>query len=531
MSGKRRICSIRSPERVESSFQGRRPIAFPTEAVERWMEEISVDARHAAELMASEVSLADHLRNDREKGELRFVDLFAGLGGFHLALRNLGHRCVFASEIDETLRSTYLRNFGMTPSGDIRDVRVESIPDHDILCAGFPCQPFSKARDYSGLEDPELSELYLQILRVIRHHHPKFLILENVPNFEKHENGQTWERVQDLLRAEGYSVRLTKLSPHEFGIPQIRQRIYIVASLASLSQFRWPEKTNGDVSIDSVLDFDPEEARQIPEQVERCIDVWQEFLDLVPKAEKVPHPLWSMEFGATYRYQRTTPWATNEETLRSQRGVHGASLVKANTKAEMLALLPSHARTEQARFPKWKIGFIRKNREFYTRHRSWLDDWMEKIREFPSSFQKLEWNCREKDPRQEVRRIRNYVIQIRASGVRVKRKTTAPSLVAMTATQVPIIGWEGRYMTPLECKRLQSMDGLDLPDRNTRAYAALGNAINVEVAQQVAEALLATERGQVAVHPVQAGSSSERSHPGLEGVSIANPAAIGPAGR
>ena len=444
----------------------------------------------------SEGSLADSLRNGADQRQMRFIDLFAGLGGFHLALKNLGHRCVFASEIDESLQATYYENFGMTPSGDIRDVAVETIPSHDILCAGFPCQPFSKARDYSEPGDPELSELYLQILRVIRYHHPQFLILENVPNFEKHEDGQTWERVNDLLRGEGYSVRLAKLSPHEFGIPQIRQRIYIVGSLSSLGAFRWPEKSKTKVSIDSVLDSCPEGARQIPEKVEQCLDVWQDFLNLVPKGEKIPHPLWSMEFGATYRYEDTTPWATDVETLRSQRGSHGVSLNQAETKEDMLALLPSHARAEQERFPDWKIAFIKRNREFYSRHRTWLDGWMEKIKEFPSSFQKLEWNCQERDPRKEVRRIRDYVIQIRASGVRVKRKTTAPSLVAMTATQVPVIGWESRYMTPLECKRLQSMDELDLPTRNTRAYAALGNAINVKVAQLVAKALLATgDRG------------------------------------
>jgi DNA (cytosine-5)-methyltransferase 1 len=252
------------------------------------------------------------------------------------------------------------------------------------------------------------------------------------------------------------------------------------------------------VSIDSVLDSSPPGARRVPEQVERCLDVWQEFLDLVPKDEKIPHPLWSMEFGATYRFRRTTPSATGVETLRRYRGSHGASLSRASTKEELFSFLPSHARTEQTRFPDWKIGFIRRNRDFYDRHKAWLDQWMEKIREFPSSFQKLEWNCQEKDPRSEVRQIRDYVLQIRASGVRVKRKTTAPSLVAMTATQVPIIGWESRYMTPLECKRLQSMDELELPEQATRAYAALGNAVNVQVAQLVAEALLKAGEGRVA---------------------------------
>ncbi len=481
---------------------------------------------HGMVVKMHESSRTDLTRNGTDQREMRFIDLFAGLGGFHLALKSLGHKCVFASEIDETLRTTYCNNFGMRPSGDIRDVEVESIPRHDILCAGFPCQPFSKARDYSEPEDAELSELYLQILRVIQHHHPKFLILENVPNFEKHEEGQTWEKVQDLLRREGYSVRLAKLSPHEFDIPQIRQRIYIVGSLSSLDQFRWPEKPKTDVSIDSVLDSCPEEARKIPERVEQCLDVWQEFLDLVPKDKKIPHPLWSMEFGATYRYRRTTPWATKEETLRRQRGAHGRSLINATSMEEMLAILPSHARTEQPRFPDWKIDFISKNREFYRQHWSWLDGWMEKIKEFPSSFQKLEWNCQERDPREEVRRIRDYVIQIRASGVRVKRKTTAPSLVAMTATQVPIIGWEGRYMTPLECKRLQSMDGLELPTRNTKAYAALGNAINVKVAQLVAGALLETEDGQAMEQPSLVDSAAETRQLVLEDTGSSNQLAI-----
>ncbi len=435
---------------------------------------------------------------EEEKRAMRFVDLFAGLGGFHLALRNLGHQCVFASEIDAELRETYYKNFGVRPSGDICQVDVASIPRHDILCAGFPCQPFSKARDYSGPEDQELSELYLQILRVVQHHHPQYLILENVPNFERHEDGQTWEKVQSLLRSEGYNVSLEKLSPHEFGIPQIRQRVYIVGSLSPLVGFQRLKPRKGSLSIHSVLDSHPAEARRLPEQVERCLNVWQEFLDLVPRDEKIPHPLWSMEFGATYPFRRTTPWATGVETLQRYRGSHGASLSRVFTKEEILSLLPSHARTEQTRFPDWKVGFIRRNREFYSRHRHWLDPWIEKIKEFPSSFQKLEWNCQEKDPRREKRQIRDYVLQVRASGVRVKRNTTAPSLVAMTATQVPIISWESRYMTPLECKRLQSMDALELPGQATRAYAALGNAVNVQVAQLVAEALLKTRENHLA---------------------------------
>lgn len=134
----------------------------------------------------------------------------------------------------------------------------------------------------------------------------------------------------------------------------------------------------------------------------------------------------------------------------------------------------------------WKVQFIRQNREFYRRHKQWIRPWLKKILGFPPSLQKLEWNCKG-----EERNIWKYVIQFRASGVRVKRPTTAPSLIAMTTTQVPIIAWEKRYMTPRECARLQSMGELrHLPESPTKSYKALGNAVNADVAEMVASALL-----------------------------------------
>ena len=422
---------------------------------------------------------------------MRFIDLFSGLGGFHLALRELGHRCVFASENDRTLSELYERNFGITPSGDIRQVEPADIPAHDILCAGFPCQPFSKAGYQDGFDHTVLGGLYKEIIRVVAYHKPRYIILENVPNFERHNRGRTWEIVENHLRTEGYDVKHKKLSPHYFGIPQIRERIYIVGAIDTLDEFSWPDPIqNAQTSIHSVLDKQPLDARVIPDQVNNCLNVWQTFLDRLPAQEKIPHPLWSMEFGATYPYEETTPSRLSTPTLQNYAGSHGQPLSNHHERARIFDLLPSHARTYQYRFPQWKISMIRKNREFYDRHKSWLDDWIPEIMSFPSSFQKLEWNCQG----EKVRQIRNYVIQIRPSGVRVKRATTAPSLVAMTATQVPIIGWEGRYMTPTECKRLQSMDGpnglKDLPASDTKAYQALGNAVNVAVVTLVARALI-----------------------------------------
>jgi DNA (cytosine-5)-methyltransferase 1 len=420
---------------------------------------------------------------------MKFIDLFAGLGGFHLALRGLGHKCVFSSEVDDILRGLYRLNFGLEAHGDIREIDEKSIPEHDILCAGFPCQPFSKAGSQEGFEYPELGGLYSDMLRIIRHHHPEYLILENVPNLERHSNGSTWNRIEGLLRDEGYDVSRAKLSPHQFQVPQIRERIYIVGRLGILSDFHWPEPiTSGsELSIRKILDSEPSGGKPIPPQVKECLAVWQDFLDRVPPDERVPHPLWSMEFGATYPYREATPSQLTLRELRRFRGSHGAPLREAKSLSQLFELLPSHARRNQRSFPGWKIGFIDKNRAFYAKHKAWLDRWIPKIRRFPSSYQKLEWNCQSESDR----RISNYVIQIRPSGVRVKRPTTAPSLVAMTATQVPIIGWEDRYMSLKECKRLQSMESLKhMPSSDSKAYESLGNAVNVDVARRVAESLL-----------------------------------------
>ncbi|MFC2038851.1 DNA cytosine methyltransferase [Chloroflexota bacterium] len=423
---------------------------------------------------------------------MKFIDLFAGLGGFHLALSDLGHTCVFACEIDEGLRNLYEKNFGTGCAGDIRKINLEDIPPHDILCAGFPCQPFSKAGDQEGFREPESGWLYSYINKIVNLHKPQYVLLENVPNIAKHNDGHTWKLIERLLKRAGYSTEHVKLSPHQFGIPQIRERIYIIASKDSLDGYIKPitfTKT-GDLSLRTILDDYPEEARQIPDNVNKCINIWQEFLDIFPKEEKLPSfPIWSMEFGATYPYEDTTPYSLSKKELETVRGSFGRSL-SGMKKADQFKLLPSHARRQENKFPKWKVDFIRQNREFYDDHKAQIDKWVPKILDFPSSFQKLEWNCQG-----EQRKLRNFVIQIRASGVRVKRPTTAPSLVAMTTTQVPIITWQERYMTLNECKRLQSMDSLKyLPEQLTKAYGALGNAVNVTVCKKVAASFIESNK-------------------------------------
>lgn len=425
----------------------------------------------------------------KPRRSLRFVDLFAGLGGFHLAMKRLGHECVFACEIDKSLADVYKKNHGLKPSGDIRAIEPKDIPEHDVLCAGFPCQPFSKAGEQLGFDCPKNGDLFSYVLRIIAYHQPTYLLLENVPNLKRHNNGGTWQDLVARLKDLGYNVQAERLSPHDFGIPQIRERIFIVGSLESLDKFEWPQqKEDATLSIESVLDKRPKGARPLSPQVLKCLSAWKEFVTAMPSTVDFPSaPLWSMEFGATYPYEDTTPFALGVDALRAYRGSHGMPLRDVPSTG-IMSFLPSYAVTKKQDelFPDWKIRFIRQNREFYAENKKWIDPWLPKLAEFPPSLQKLEWNCKG-----DKRDIWSYVIQFRASGVRVKRRTTAPSLVAMTTTQVPIIAWEKRYMTVRECARLQSMAGLKhLPKATEAAYSALGNAVNVQVAKRVASALL-----------------------------------------
>ena len=156
----------------------------------------------------------------------RFIDLFAGIGGFRVALQGKGLKCVYSCEIDKPARDMYKKNFGHFPEGaDILDVNAQDIPEHDILCGGFPCQPFSIAGKKGGLTD-DRGQLFFEIIRIVKHHKPKVLLLENVRNILSIDGGGVLDMILDTLNKEGYNVRYALLNASDYGIPQARKRVY-----------------------------------------------------------------------------------------------------------------------------------------------------------------------------------------------------------------------------------------------------------------------------------------------------------------
>lgn len=183
---------------------------------------------------------------------IRFIDLFAGIGGFRLALEQAGGRCVFSSEIDSFSRKTYEANFGQEPSGDIKEIQAQSIPDHDILAAGFPCQPFSIAgvskkgslgREH-GFKDLTQGTLFFDIARILTEKKPAMIFLENVKNLKSHDRGQTFSVILSTLQELGYTVFHSVLDARYY-VPQHRERIYIIGfhrdAFPKIPFFRFPE--------------------------------------------------------------------------------------------------------------------------------------------------------------------------------------------------------------------------------------------------------------------------------------------------
>ena len=184
---------------------------------------------------------------------LTFADMFCGIGGFHAAAAQLGMSCVFACDIDREARRAYEYNFGVEPLGDITAIAPEDIPDHDLLMAGFPCQPFSIIGDMRGFEDTR-GTLFFDLASVIAVKRPPALLLENVRQLSTHDRGRTLSRILEVLRDLGYGVEWKVLNALDFGLAQKRERTFIVGFQDSGIPFDWPKPQGEPPRLESVLE-------------------------------------------------------------------------------------------------------------------------------------------------------------------------------------------------------------------------------------------------------------------------------------
>ncbi|QPJ86419.1 DNA cytosine methyltransferase [Sarcina sp. JB2] len=190
--------------------------------------------------------------------DMKFIDLFAGIGGFRQALESYGAKCIFSSEKDKYAIETYEANYGEKPSGDITKIKSEDIPKHDILCAGFPCQPFSISGKQKGFDD-ERGIHFFEIHRIVKYHKPSILFLENVANLKKHNDSQTIEQMRLMLEELGYIVNMKVLNASDYNVPQSRKRIYFVCfnkDKLPIYNFEYPKPMECTTFLKDILEDD-----------------------------------------------------------------------------------------------------------------------------------------------------------------------------------------------------------------------------------------------------------------------------------
>lgn len=383
------------------------------------------------------------------KKPFNFIDLFSGIGGFHQAMTRLGGQCVFASEIDRYCIETYYENYKMNSDCDIRSIDEKEIPPHDVLCAGFPCQAFSKAGKQEGLDDQTRGTLFFEIERILKYHHTPYIVLENVRNLVSHDHGNTWKVIRGVLKKLGY--RLTEkpliLSPHHFGVPQLRERVVILGKyepdrVDEPLDIVFPDvlKKEQNSIYDVITDQKVDEKYYISDHEEMVLNAWDEFYHGIDM-KVIGFPIWS-EF---FRYEK----APKE-------------------------------------FPKWKQEFVNKNIQLYQNNKAFIDQWFEKyddLKNFTPTQRKMEWQAGT-----NIDTIWEGVIQFRPSGVRVKVPTCFPALVAIV--QIPVIGRYRRRMTVEEAAALQSFpkEFISNPS-DAQAYKQYGNSVNVTVIEECAKKL------------------------------------------
>lgn len=413
-----------------------------------------------------------------------FVDLFAGIGGFHAALSAVGGRAVLASEIDPAPAAVYERNWGLRPAGDVTALASDParlVPAHAILAGGFPCQPFSKSGFQRGMSELR-GRMVNEVLRILQVHNPPVIMLENVRNIAGPRQTEVWGAVVTGLREAGYRVPSAPavysphlLPPDRGGAPQVRERVYIMGTYVGRDRALRETDVEPIVTLKKPMEgwrasdwdlqrdvLEPEHAIQhrerylLSEEEQGWIEVWNDFLRRTRGVHLPGFPLWSAYW--------------------------------------------EDGRTVDPAAPAWKKVLEAKNIAFYHDNRRAIRAWLEanpQLRSFPASRQKLEWQAQD-----APRDLRACLLHLRPSGIRAKKLNYTPALVAMA--QTPVLGPWARRMTPREAARLQGFpDWFDFGDqRAALTYKQLGNAVNVGAVYHVLREHVLRDREDIATSPL-----------------------------
>lgn len=383
---------------------------------------------------------------------MKYIDLYAGIGGFRQALDKLGHECVFSAEIDSSAIQTYEENykdlagFDLDTLQNLTDKEINSkIPDHNLLVGGFPCQPFSVGGKRLGFktEDTKGTQFF-NILKIIDVKKPKYIFLENVKNLFTHDGGNTWLVIKTELEKRGYQLPEKEiiLSPVDFGIPQNRNRVFIIGYKGEKpDDFKFKPATKFKNILVNNKD---NEKYVITKELNSIFSAWEKFVK-----------------GVKFPEDKTLPVIWVDE-LRSKSKI-------------------------QDSWPKWKQKYVKDMREFYADNKDFIDSWFDKYHPelWSPRDKKLEWQAGK-----DNKDFKNSIITLRQSGIRCKAYPIYPTLVAMV--QTPIIfdkefkKW--RFITPREAGNLQSFpSSFKINPTDSQAYKQFGNAVNVKVIEELAK--------------------------------------------
>lgn len=383
---------------------------------------------------------------------MKYIELFSGIGAFTQAIERIipNAECVFAADINEDCANVYKLNYGVESLCDLTKKDEKEIPDHDFCFFSPPCQAFSKGGKQLGFEEAR-GTLIFEVFRILQEKKPKYILMENVRNLVSHDKGNTIKVILNSLHELGY--RTTELplilSPHQFGIPQLRERAFLPGIYD-------PKNANEPLDFDlgHLLSKDDNNVFNIIDESENnpalevraedriTMQAWDEFYHNI-NVKVIGFPVWADYFKEV---------------------------------------------VDTTDFPDWKIDFVKKNQKLYKENKKFIDEWAKKWKvyeEFTPTQKKFEWQCGDK-----LTSVFDALIQFRPSGMRVKVPTVAPALVAMVQTSV--IGRLHRKMSLKECLRLQDFpDNFNFGNQTSHeCYKQLGNSICVKVLEQVTKKLL-----------------------------------------